>query len=91
MTDRPVDDELNVIEGADSGALGIDDPPASAPPGASVDPEETRVPGPELERPGTEAKPWASSLAARSDQAGVANDPPGAQEAQYPTGDDEAL
>jgi hypothetical protein len=31
------------------------------------------------------SKPWFTSLAAESDQAGVANDPPDAQEPQFPT------
>ncbi len=89
-TQRQVDD-LDVIDGADAGALGIDEPPPSAPPGATVDAGETRVPGRPMDGPGREAKPWFTSLAAESDQAGVANEPPGEQEAQYPTDDDEAF
>lgn len=92
MTDKQRQVEhLDVIEGADAGALGIDDPPASAPPGAAVDADEARVPGEPMNGPGHEAKPWFTSLAAESDQAGVANEPPSKQEAQYPTGDDEAF
>jgi hypothetical protein len=87
---RKVDD-LDVIEGADAGALGIDEPPESAPPGAAVDAGHASVPGAPMDGPGHEAKPWHTTLAAQSDQAGVANDPPDAQDAQYPTGDDEAL
>ena len=92
MTDgqRQVDD-LDVIEGADAGALGIDEPPVSAPPGASVDAGQRSVPGAPMDGPGHERKPWHTSLAAQSDQAGVGNEPPDAQDAQYPTGDDEAL
>lgn len=84
-------ERLDVIDGADAGSLGIDDPPASAPPGAVVDPGESRVPGAPKDGPGHEAKPWNTSLAADSEQAGVANDPPDAQEPQYPAGDDEAI
>ena len=92
MTDgqRGVDD-LDVIDGADAGALGINEPPVSAPPGATVDAGQRSVPGPPMDGPGHEPKPWHTSLAAQSDQAGVGNDPPDAQDAQYPTGDDEAL
>jgi hypothetical protein len=92
MTDKQRQvEQLDVIEGADAGSLGIDEPPTSAPPGATVDPGQTRVPGEPMDGPGHEAKPWHTSLAAESDQAGVANEPPGEQEAQYPTGDDEAF
>lgn len=92
MTDKQRQvDHLDVIEGADAGALGIDEPPTSAPPGATVDAGEMRVPGEPMDGPGRELKPWHTSLAAESDQAGVANEPPGEQEAQYPTGDDEAF
>ena len=92
MTDKQRQVEnLDVIEGTDAGALGIDEPPTSAPPGAEVDPGDTRVPGEPMDGPGHESKPWFTSLAAESDQAGVANEPPDEQEAQFPTGDDEAL
>lgn len=84
-------EQLDVIEGADAGALGIDAPPESAPAGAEVDRGGTRVPGASMDGPGREAKPWFTSLAARSDQAGVANEPPDEQDPQYPTGDDEAF
>lgn len=81
----------NVIEGTDAAALGTAPPPTGAPPGAQVDPGEGRVPGPTHDAPPRAAKPWATSLAADSDQAGVANDPPEVQDDQYPTGDDEAV
>ena len=68
------------IEGADSAALGTAATPATAPPGASVDPSESVVPGARFDRPLTEAKPWFTSLAAESDQAGVANEDPGEAE-----------
>lgn len=89
-SDRPADERLAAIEGADAGALGISPPPESAPPGARVPDEEELVPGADFGRqPATEAKPWFTSLAAESDQAGVANDPPDAQEPQFPTSDDD--
>jgi hypothetical protein len=92
MTDKERQlEDLDVIEGADAGALGIDEPPTSAPPGAAVDAGVTHVPGAPMDGPGHEAKPWYTSLAAGSDQAGVANEPPGEQEAQYPIADDEAF
>ena len=92
MTDKQRQVEhLDVLEGADAGSLGIAEPPTSAPSGASVDAGERRVPGAPMTGPGREAKPWHTSLAAESDQAGVANEAPDEQDAQYPTGDDEAL
>jgi hypothetical protein len=82
MTDRrSPDDELAAIEGADPAALGISGPPESAPAGATVDDAEERLPGPPHDGPGRAVKPWASSLAAESGQAGVANEPPGDDEA----------
>lgn len=91
MTDRRPSDELNAIEGADDAALGLGDPPASAPEGAAVEHAEHLVPGPKFDEPIREAKPWNTGLAYQDSQAGVANDPPGAQEEQFPEGDDEAL
>ena len=92
MDERRADnDGPNVIEGADSAATGTGPAPESAPPGARVDDAEHRVPGPTYDGPGRAAKPWATSLAAESSQAGVANDDADAQDAQYPTGDDEAI
>ena len=84
-------DRLDVIEGADAGALGTDDPPVSAPPGARVDAGETHLPGTSFDEPIREAKPWGSSLAAESSQAGVGNMPLEEIEPQYPESDDEAL
>jgi hypothetical protein len=73
------------LDGADAGALGTDAPPSPAPPGAEVDPSEHLVPGATFgEGPKTEAKPWFTSLGAESDQAGVANDDPEAQEPGFP-------
>ena len=65
----------NVIEGTDDAALGMAPPPESAPPGARVDDAAQQVPGPTYDGPGRVAKPWSSSLAAESPQAGVANEP----------------
>lgn len=80
----------NVIEGADAGALGTSEPPETAPAGASVDPSQHLVPGADFdERPATEEKPWSTNLAAASDEAGVANDPPDAQKVDNPLPDAE--
>ena len=68
-------ERANVIEGTDDAALGTAPPPESAPPGARVDDAEQHVPGPTFDGPGDVAKPWSSSLAAESPQAGVANEP----------------
>ena len=79
-------DRLGGLEGADAAALGTGTPPESAPPGARVDAEERLVPGTgfdDVRR--DEAKPWFTSLAAESSQAGVANDPPDTQEPEFPT------
>lgn len=90
--ERSAADRLGGIEGADAAALGIEPPPASAPEAAQVDDEETLVPGATFGlHPATEAKPWFTSLAAESEQAGVANDPLDAQEPEFPHEDDEAL
>ena len=86
---RSTVDRLGGLEGADAAALGVDAVPESAPPGAAVDDDEQLVPGAAADDVARdEAKPWFTSLAARSDQAGVANDPPDAQEPQFPTEDD---
>lgn len=84
--EQPADEpRLPVIEGADRGALGLDPPPQPAPGGAEVDASEHLVPGAGFaDRLPTEAKPWFSSLAADSPQAGVANDPEDAQDAAFP-------
>jgi hypothetical protein len=64
------------IEGIDRAALGIGPAPEPAPPGASVDPGEETVPGANAgDRPATASKPWFTSLAADSGQAGVGNEP----------------
>ena len=79
-------DRLGGLEGADAAALGTDASPESAPPGAQVDADERLVPGADFDEADRhEAKPWFTSLAAGSDQAGVANDAPDAQEPQFPT------
>ncbi len=80
-----------MIDGADSAAAGTGQPPESAPAAARVDDTEHQVPGPRYDGPGRAAKPWATSLAAESSQAGVANDAADAQDPQYPDGDDEAI
>ena len=83
---RSTVDKLGGLEGADAAALGTGAPPASAPPGAEIPDEERLVPGANMDAIARDqAKPWFSSLAAGSDQAGVANDPPDAQEPQFPT------
>lgn len=74
------------LEGADAAALGTDASPESAPPGAEVDDEQQLVPGANFDSADRrEAKPWFTSLAADSDQAGVANDAPDVQAPQFPT------
>jgi hypothetical protein len=95
MDDRRTDDESpDAIEGADAASLGTAPPPESAPPGARVDDAEHQVPGPTFDGPGRVAKPWNTSLAADSDQAGVANDPDTTatplERAEH-TGDDEPV
>lgn len=83
---RQVTDPPGGLEGADAAALGTAPPPESAPPAAEVDDEEHLVPGATFgDHPPVEPKPWFTTLAAESDQAGVANDPPEAQEPQFPT------
>jgi hypothetical protein len=83
---RSVVDRLGGLEGADAAALGTDGAPESAPAGAEVDDEERLVPGAGFDDvPHDTSKPWFTSLAAESEQAGVANDPPDAQEPQFPT------
>lgn len=92
MDDELPTTRLGGIKGADSAALGAIVPPQSAPRAAQVDDEESLVPGAVFDlRPATAEKPWFTSLAAESDQAGVANEPLGAQEPEFPHGDDEAL
>lgn len=88
--DRTTDHRPNVVEGADPAALGMTEPPHSAPRGAQVDPSQHLVPRAGFdERPATAAKPWSTSLAAADDRAGVANDPPDAQRVDEPLPDAE--
>lgn len=85
-------DKLGGIDGADAASLGTEPPPRSAPDAAQVDGEEHLVPGATFGlHPATGDKPWSTSLAAESDQAGVGNDPLDAQEPEFPHEDDEAL
>jgi len=87
---RNATDRVDAADGVDAGALGMDEPPESAPPGATVEDAEHLVPGPAFgDHVADEAKPWFTSLAAESDQAGVANDAPDAQEPQFPTSDED--
>jgi hypothetical protein len=89
---RSAAEKLGGLEGTDSAALGTEPPPESAPDAARVDDEENLVPGATFGlRPATDDKPWFTSLAAESDQAGVGNDAPDAQEGEFPHEDDEAL
>ncbi len=87
---RPTDD-LDAIEGADDGALGTAPPPQGAPPGARVPGEEHLVPGATFDEDhhAEESKPWFTTLAAESHQAGVANEAPDAQEPQFPAENDD--
>lgn len=88
--ERSTTERLRGIEGVDEGALGTAPPPRSAPEAAEVDDEENLVPGANFaDRPATEDKPWFTSLAAESDQAGVSNDPPDAQDPEFPTSEDD--
>ena len=81
MDERSADDGPAAIDGADDAALGTTAPPEPAPPGAEVDATERRVPGPTFDGPGRAEKPWSTSLAAESDQAGVANEQAGDDDA----------
>ena len=88
--ERSASDRLKAIEGADAGALGMTPPPDPVPPDAQEPIEEDLVPGATFgERVADESKPWFTSLAAESDQAGVANDPSDVQEPQFPDPYDE--
>ena len=79
---RSTGDRLRGVEGTDDAALGISPPPESAPAAAEIDDgEEVLVPGADFaDRLPTDRKPWFTSLAAESGQAGVGNDPDGAQD-----------
>lgn len=92
MDDERSTDRLGGLEGADAAALGAESPPQSAPAAAQVDDEENLVPGATFGlHAATADKPWFTSLAAESDQAGVGNEPLDAQEPEFPHADDEAL
>jgi hypothetical protein len=73
---RDARERLGGIEGTDDASLGVGPPPPEAPPAAAIDEDEAPVPGATFDdhRP-TEAKPWSTTLAAQSSQAGVGNDP----------------
>lgn len=90
MDDKdPAIDRLDVIEGADAASLGVAPAPTSAAADLQPDDAERLVPGAGFDRTPTDAeKPWFTSLAAKSEQAGVGNDPPEAQEPRYPDRDD---
>lgn len=67
---------LGSIAGADRAGLGLDGGPDSAPSGAQVDPSEADVPGPEYgDFPATAEKPWGTTLATKSDDAGAGAGP----------------
>ena len=87
---RPAE-HLDAIDGADDGALGTAPPPEGAPPGAHVSDAEHLVPGATFDddRHAEESKPWHTTLAAESPQAGVANDPADAQEPMFPAENDD--
>jgi hypothetical protein len=91
MQDRPSGaDRLEPIEGADDGALGVTPPPEPASPDAQEAVDQQLVPGATYgDRIPTEEKPWFTSLAAESEQAGVANEAADAQEPEYPDPHDE--
>lgn len=80
---RTAAERLGAVEGADAAALGLTGVPEPAPP-AEMDAGERLVPGAVDEARGAARKPWQTSLAAESSQAGVANDPPDAQPPLYP-------
>jgi hypothetical protein len=89
---EPDEGPYGAIEGADPAALGITPPPQPPSPAAQVDDSEELVPGAIFgDLLPDEPKPWFTSLAAESDQAGVANDHSEEQARHFPYGDDEAL
>lgn len=88
--ERSPTEKLGGLEGTDAGALGIGPRPESAPDSVELERGGDLVPGADFGRhPATGDKPWFTSLAAESDQAGVANDPPDAQEPEFPTPDED--
>jgi hypothetical protein len=67
---------LGSIEGADQAALGLSGEAESAPPGAAVDASETDLPGTDFgDFPATDAKPWQTTLASKSDHADMGSEP----------------
>ena len=88
MDDRSISGGL---EGADPAAAGTGPAPEAAPPGATVEDAEHLVPGATHDGPAVgDAKPWSTSLAYDSEQAGVANDPAADAAARDPLQDDDA-
>lgn len=78
-------DRLNVVEGADAASLGVAPAPQSAPAEAQPGDDGRLPPGADFDStPNDERKPWSTSLAAKSEQAGVGNDRPDQQEPRYP-------
>jgi hypothetical protein len=66
---------MNTIAGTDAGALGIGDTQRTDPPHADTAPSRPTPPAGFDPNEARESKPWFTTLAARSEQAGVANDP----------------
>jgi hypothetical protein len=90
--ERPPSERSGAIEGADDAALGRTPPPEPPSPAAQVDDDQQLVPGADFgDRVADESKPWSTTLAYESGQAGVANDHPAEQDRQFPQGDDEAV
>jgi hypothetical protein len=78
-------DRLNVVEGADAASIGVSPAPESTPADLQPDDDVRLPPGADFDAtPNDARKPWFTSLAAESDQAGVGNDPPDEQEPRYP-------
>jgi hypothetical protein len=78
---RSAADRDDAVERASAAALGTTPPPEPVPADAQPPVDEQLVPGATHgDRVADEAKPWFTSLAAESDQAGVGNDTPDAQE-----------
>jgi hypothetical protein len=66
---------MNTIAGTDAGALGIGGTQRTDPPSADAAPSRPAPPAAFDPNEARESKPWFTSLAARSEQAGVANAP----------------
>jgi hypothetical protein len=74
--DRQQSDPRQTHGGAPKPADTLGEPPTSAPPGAEVDDSLHPVPGADFEdRDRGGEKPWSTSLASESGQAGVDNQP----------------